>query len=184
MATHQYSTRGAAAKQGGALPIQPTHGATEAAKRAAAAGVAAELRELTRQVTGGDAGTTPRPAAVKRAAKEREVQSAPPARPASVRERVRQLEVPPRGELPTHTQITSSADMNSAAAGTGGRQPLVSLAQPKASTSNIHNSVPQMPVIFEHRGRRIEITIGDITKQCVDAIVSPSHRALVAERGA
>jgi O-acetyl-ADP-ribose deacetylase (regulator of RNase III) len=182
MATHPYETRGAA-RQGGALPLQTSFGATEAAKRTAAAGVSAELRDLTQRLTGGDAGATPKPADVRRAAKEREVQSAPPARPASGRERVRQLEVPPRGELPTHTQFTSSADMNSAAAETGGRQPLVSLAQPKASTSNIHNSVPQMPVIFEHRGRRIEITVGDITKQCVDAIVSPSHRALVAERG-
>jgi O-acetyl-ADP-ribose deacetylase (regulator of RNase III) len=182
MATHSYETRGAA-RQGGALPLQPSHGATEAAKRTAAAGVSAELRDLTQRLTGGDAGATPKPADVRRAAKEREVQSAPPARPASERGRVRQLEVLPRGKLPTYTQFTSSADSNSAAAEKGGRQPPVFRAQPKASTSDSHNSVPQMPVIFEHRGRRIEITVGDITKQCVDAIVSPSNRALVAERG-
>jgi O-acetyl-ADP-ribose deacetylase (regulator of RNase III) len=165
------------------LPLQTSYGATEAAKRTAAAGVSAELRDLTQRLTGGDAGATPKPADVRRAAKEREVHSAPPARPASVRERVRQLEVLPRGKLPTYTQFTSSADTNSAAAETGGRQPPVFRAQPKASTSNSQNSVPQMPVIFEHRGTKFEIMMGDITKQCVDAIVNPAHKALVAGSG-
>jgi hypothetical protein len=47
----------------------------------------------------------------------------------------------------------------------------------------VQPSVPQMPVNLEHRGTKIEIMESDITKQCVDAIVNPAHKALVAGSG-
>ncbi len=76
--------RGAGRRAPGALPLQSTHQAAEAAKRAAAADVSEELRQLAREVSNdGEAGAeqSPRPSEMAKRARARgAIRSAPAGR--------------------------------------------------------------------------------------------------------
>jgi hypothetical protein len=77
MATHTYETRGSNRMTAGALPEQSTHKATVAAKKAAAALVSDELREVAADLVPFGTDQTPHPSAVRAASRERLQRSAP-----------------------------------------------------------------------------------------------------------
>ena len=176
---HRYDTR--ASRPEGALPLQATYAAAESAKKAAAAAVSAELRAVASQ---NDDDLAPTPSAVRVAARERLARSEPRVvssqrfnnRPAAAD--IQHL----RNEWKRQQPAQHLGQGDAVAIAEGGQPPANrNSAVPMPASDQA--TAEQQIVVYEHRGIRIELLVGDIACQATEAIVNAAHPSLVGGRG-
>lgn len=193
MASHTYETRGSNRRTPGALPEQSTHQATVAAKKAAAALVSDELREVTADLVPFGTNQTPHPSAVRAASRERLQRSAPT--------------TTPRSDRAMHGPGSVLSEVKDAQLTTGVRrriQPLNQAALESTlandtcymTSARVDASITNRPPIgtplrsrswtkvqYERNDVTIEIVTGALAQVHADVIVDPANATLLARSG-